>query len=410
MTISRDNRPFDLVLFGASGYTGQLVAEYLAAHRPLGTRWAIAGRSPAKLGDVRQKLAAIDASLAELPILQADSDDEASLAALTGKTRVVCSTVGPYARYGKKLVAACAEQGTDYCDLCGEPQFIREAIDRYGARAKETGARIVPGCGFDSLPSDLGVFLLHEHFRGQGSRLASATFYLRAMKGGFSGGTIASMLNMMAEVRRDPAVFSLFTDPYALNPDRERDRGPDGPDLSRPRFDEDEQTWLAPFVMAAINTRVVRRSNALLGFAYGKDFRYAEVMTTGKGPAGWAKAAAISSALATVQGLGALAPTRRVLESLLPSAGEGPSKSSREGGFFKIRIVGRSADGARAVARVEGDRDPGYGETAKMLGESALCLAFDDLPKEGGLLTSAVAMGSVLIERLRRAGMVWAVA
>lgn len=407
------DRTYDVVIFGATGFTGKLVAEYLAEHRPRGLRWAIAGRSHEKLERVRADLLALDPTLDKLPILIGDSDDKASLDAIAKQTRVVCTTAGPYAKYGKKLVAACAENGTDYCDLTGEPTFIRDTIDSCEAAAKASGARIVPSCGFDSLPSDLGVHLLYEYFAEKGLTLAEAKLYVVAMKGGPSGGTLATMMNIFDEAKRDPAVRKLLGDPYALNPDRSRDRGPDGRDQMGVVWDSEEQCWTGPFVMASINTRVVRRSNALRGFAYGRDFRYAEVMKFPKGPAGLLKAAALTAGMAGMA-LATASALRPLAQRVMPAPGEGPSKSERENGFFKVLVVGKShpdktGRSERAVARIDGRRDPGYGETARMLGEAALCLAKDPLERHGGILTPAVAMGTTLVERLRKIGMRWEV-
>lgn len=410
----RSDRPYDVVVFGATGFTGKLVSEYLAEHRPRGLSWAIAGRSRDKLERTRQDLAALDPTLAQLPILIADSQDRPALNALAEQTRVVCTTAGPYSRYGRELVAACAEHGTDYCDLTGEPTFIRDTIDRCEASAKASGARIVPSCGFDSLPSDLGVHLLHEHFAARGSRLAEAKLYVIAMKGGPSGGTLATMLSIFEDAQRDPQVRRLLADPYALNPDRSRDRGPDGRDQVGVAWDSDESCWTGPFVMASVNTRVVRRSNALRNFAYGRDFRYAEVTRFPKGPLGLLKATGLSVGMVGGMTLASVEALRPIIQSRMPAPGEGPTKSQRENGFFKIVIVGRSAAdksglSERASVRIDGRRDPGYGETARMISEAALCLALDPIERHGGILTPAVAMGTTLVERLRKIGMRWEV-
>jgi short subunit dehydrogenase-like uncharacterized protein len=414
MPASSRPRKFDVVLFGATGFTGRLVADYLAQSTPT-LRWAIAGRSPDKLGQVKSDLAGRHPALAGLPILLADASDPAALAAVAKDARVVCTTVGPYAVHGRELAAACGEQGTDYCDLAGEVSFIRESIDRNHARAEQTGARIVHCCGFDSIPSDLGVHVLAEHFKQQGRRLNKASSFVGPMKGGISGGTIASMLAMLELAGRDRQQRRLMGDPYALIPDRDKDRGSDRGDQMSPKFEPLIGAWTGPFVMAAINTRVVRRTNAIAGYPYGKDFRYREAMVFGKGAKGAASAAAFSAGVAAFVTLGATGPGRSILKPLLPAPGQGPSKAQRDAGFFRIRIVGES-DGNRegpqkAVARVEGKSDPGYGETAKMLGESALCLALDrdQLEPRHGVLTPASAMGNRLIERLRAAGMTFAI-
>ncbi len=408
------SRPFDVVLFGATGYTGKLVAEWLARRHGKALCLAIAGRNREKLERVKQGLVDIEPALGSLEILIGDSSDPATLEPLVRSARVVCSTVGPYAKYGLPLVAACAEHGTDYCDITGEVPFIREAIDRFDARAQATRARIVPTCGFDSIPSDLGVLMLHEHLQQKhGRRLERAAFFCGPMKGGMSGGTLASMMNLMQEASRDPAVRDLLADPYALAPDRTRDRGPDGPDQRGVRFDEQLGEWTGPFVMAAINTRVVRRTRALLGGdGYGKDFRYGEAMSFGRGTKGWARATAFAAGTASVVAGAGIGSVRGAFARLLPSPGEGPSERTRDAGFFVVRVLGESEPGPsgdviRVMARLEGHSDPGYGETAKMLGEAAVCLArdADRLPQRYGLLTPASALGSRLVERLREAGM-----
>lgn len=410
MTLPRPHdrsRRFDIVLFGATGFTGRLVAEYLAEHYgDSGVRIALAGRNRGKLEEVRRGLPKVANGW---PILIADSHDRASLDAVAKDASVVCTTVGPYAKYGAELVAACVARGTDYCDLTGETQFVRRMIDQHHAAAKKTGARIVHCCGFDSIPSDLGTLMMQhasqERFRAP---LQKLTYFAGETKGGFSGGTVASMLNLFEEIQRDKSVLKILGNPYALNPEGER-KGPDGSDQKGVRFDRDLGQWTAPFVMAAINTRVVRRSNAILGYPWGKDFRYAEVMSTGKGPRGLARATAITSFLGGFMGAAAIDPIRKLLASrVLPKPGEGPSKQARDQGFFVTRFVGKTADGRELRGRVAGTSDPGYGETAKMLAESALCLALGG-PSDGGVRTPASTMGMLLVERLRQAGMTFEV-
>jgi short subunit dehydrogenase-like uncharacterized protein len=414
--VKKASRPYDIVLWGATGFTGQLVAEYLVRHHGVDrdVRWALAGRNRAKLEQVRADLAAIDAKAAKLPILLGDANDRATLAQVVAPARVVITTVGPYAIHGKEMVAACAEAGTDYVDLTGETQFARAIIDAHDAQARSTGARIVHSCGFDSIPSDLGVLVLQEEMRARhGTRCAEVKFYMGEMSGGISGGTLASMMNIFEGVAKDRSLRRLIGDPYALNPDR-KERGPDKRDQSGVRWDEDMQRWTGPFVMAAINTRVVRRSNALLGWSYGKDFRYSEVMGFKKGPKGLARAASFTAGIGAFALAASFGPTRELLKKRLPGAGEGPSKEKREKGFFVVRLlgIGEGKDGApapRLLETVRGQADPGYGETAKMLTESALCLAKDKLAASGGVLTPASCMGMKLVERLRKAGMTFAV-
>ena len=395
------HREFDLLLFGATGFTGRLVAEYLV-EKKAPVKWALAGRNRERLESVRADLAAIDPQSASLPIVVGDSLDPASMNAVAARTRVVCTTVGPYAKFGSALVAACAENGTAYCDLTGEADWIRLMIDAHHDRAVATGARIVPCCGFDSIPSDLGVFVLHDHAAKKGKRLAAAHLRVRKLKGGASGGTIASVFGM-AERIGDPAVKRVLGDPYALNPEGAH-KGSDRRDQMGVRRDSPSGRWTAPFVMASINTRVVRRSNALLDFAYGHDFQYDEAMDMGAGPGGWFRAVGLSAGLGLFLGAAALSPTRKLLSRFLPAPGEGPDRAAREAGFFKIAIDAVTTDGESLRAWVEADRDPGYGATAKMLGEAALSLAMDDLPNRGGLLTPASCMGMKLVERLQKTG------
>lgn len=393
-------RELDLVLFGATGYTGQVVAEYLQKHAPSGLRWALAGRSQGKLAQVNEDLGL------SLPTIVAASDDEASLRAMAKRATVVISTVGPYAKLGLPLVRACAAEGTHYVDLTGEVQFTRTSIDECNAAAKKSGACIVHSCGFDSIPSDLGCLVLHDHFAAGGhGGLARATLYVDKMKGGFSGGTAQSMLTLFDDAARSRTVRELLVDPYALVPNRTEDRGPDHDDDPRALHDDVVDTWTAPFVMAQINTRVVRRSNALLGYPYGKDFRYAERTVFPRGAKGAVLAHAFAAGYRTVLQLGSAAPTRAVLRRVLPSAGVGPTRAEREAGFFRITVRGRAQDGTGGAVRIVGNADPGYGETATMLSEAALLLTTGTHP--GGVSTPAAALGLPLVARLRAAGMQW---
>ena len=394
-------REFDLIVFGATGFTGSLVAEYLLeryGHRD-DLRWAIAGRSQEKLDVLKAELGKDAATLETIVV---DSSDGPALAEMARRTRVVITTVGPYALYGSALVAACVEAGTDYCDLAGEVQWIRQMIDRHHARAEETGARIVHCCGFDSIPMDMGVyFLQQEAKRRHGAFCASIALFVKATRGSASGGTLASMINIIREAREDRDVARILANPYALNPDGERE-GPDGRDQQKVAYDDDAGCWTAPFVMAGVNTRVVRRSHALAGYPYGKEFRYREAVMTGKGPGGWLKGSGMTLALGgLVLGI-SLSPTRRLLQKFfLPSPGEGPGPEAREAGFFNLMQIGKLPDGTVMRTRITGDRDPGYGSTSKMLAESAVCLAKDELPSRGGVLTPATAMGDALLHRLR---------
>lgn len=405
-----EDRPLDVVVFGATGFAGRLTAEYLAGHAPEGVRIGLGGRSRERLEEVR---AGLGAGAAGWELVVADSQDSAALESLATRTQVVATTVGPYRRYGFPLAEACAAAGTDYADLSGEVLFMHESAHRYHDAAEATGARIVHACGFDSIPSDLGVLLLHEAVRRDGAGdLEDTTLVVRGAKGGPSGGTIATMKDQLDEVRRDPELERIVGDPYALSPARE-----DEPDLGRERdlrgveHDDDLDLWLGPFVMAITNTRVVRRSNALQGWAYGRRFRYREVTAFGTGPVAPVKAGAMTLGLGAVQvGLG-FGPTRAVLDRVLPDPGEGPGAEAREKGFFRIEVHTRTSTGARYVCDVAAQGDPGYAATAVMLGESALCLALDreHLPSRAGVLTPATAMGAALVERLRAARQTYAV-
>ena len=391
----------DLLLWGATGYTGRLVARHLADHAPAGLRWAIGGRDRSKLQGLREEIGA------DVEVVLGDSLDPASMEEAVRPTRVVISTVGPYARYGTTLVEACVSQGVDYCDITGEAHWIRDNIDRVHGQAVESGARVVHCCGFDSIPSDVGVWMLHDHLRSvHGRRLAAAQFLLVKIKGGLSGGTAASMLNLMERAGRDPHVRGVLSDPYALNPEGER-RGPDGPDQHHARYDEESGRWTAPFLMAGINTRIVRRTNALLDYPYGREFRYAEVVAA----RGRMQAQLTSLGLKAMILGGFFAPSRWLMRRFLPNAGEGPSPEAREAGFFEIRLRGQSDGPAplRIHGRIRGEHDPGYGETSRMLAESGLCLALDELPTRAGILTPAACMGAALLKRLRAAGMTFEV-
>jgi short subunit dehydrogenase-like uncharacterized protein len=404
VTEPAQDRSLDIVVFGATGFVGKLTAAYLAQHAPDGARIALGGRSRQRLEEARQTLGP---RAAEWPLIEADSHDSEALAELARSTRMVATTVGPYYAYGLPLVEACAAAGTHYADLTGEPLFMRAAIESSDATARETGARIVHTCGFDSIPSDLGVMLLHETAEEDGAgTLEDTTYVVTRMRGGASGGTLASLKGQIDAVRADPSLRKILFDPYSLSPDRGKE-----PDLGSERDpmgvirDPELGGWLAPFVMGTVNTRVVRRSNALQDHAYGRRFRYRELMLTGGLPFGPAKAAAVVGGLGAFAGGLAFPPTRKLLDRVLPSAGEGPGEKARERGFFRIDVHTRTSSGRRYVCHIAAKGDPGYAATAVMLGESALCLALDEqLPAAAGVLTPATAMGPALVERLRAAG------
>jgi short subunit dehydrogenase-like uncharacterized protein len=384
---------FDIVVYGASGFTGRLVAEYLATgYRGGDLRWAIAGRNLDRLAAVRDAIGAPR----DLPLIAADSGDPGSIRAMVGRTASVLSTVGPYQLYGSDLVAACAAGGTDYLDLCGEPIWMRQMIDVHEAEARRSGARIVFSCGYDSLPFELGVFFLQQAARKQrGSSVARVKGRVRKMKGTFSGGTAASMKAIFAAAANDPDLLPKLRDPFVLTPGFE---GPKQPPGNKPLFDEDLDMWVAPFVMANINTRNVHRSNFLLGFPYGRDFVYDEMMVAGPKDTGEATAKAI---IAANNKLGAQGG---------PKPGEGPSKEERESGYYDLLFVGIAPDGRQVRAVVTGDRDPGYGSTSKMIAECAICLRRDTPDVDGGFWTPGAAMKDALLKRLvDHAGMTFAI-
>ena len=402
-------RELDVVVMGASGFVGRLVAGHLARHAPPAVRVGLAGRSRGRLEAVRRGLGG---RAEQWPVLVADSADDAALATLAATTRVVATTVGPYARHGLPLVRACAAAGTHYCDLTGEVAFVRQSIDAADGAARRSGARIVHACGFDSVPSDLGVLLAATRARADGAgELTDTTLVLVSARGGVSGGTIDSLRGQVDAGRADPAVAALLRDPYALSPDRaaEPASGPE-PDTFVPYRDDGLGRWVAPFVMAPFNTRVVRRSNALAGYRYGRGLRYREVQGVGTGPLAPLLAGALTAGLAAFAGGLAFRPTRLVLDRLLPSAGEGPDERTRDSGHFRVEITAATTSGRRYRSTVAAQGDPGYAATAVMLGESALCLATDDLVTDdlatggAGVLTPATAFGGLLAQRLQAAG------
>jgi short subunit dehydrogenase-like uncharacterized protein len=400
-----EDRSLDVVVFGASGFVGRLIAQHLADHAPDGARIGLAGRSEQRLAAVRAELGP---RAADWPLVVADSADPASLAAMAGGTRVVASTVGPYHRAGVPLVDACIAARTDYADLTGELLFVKECMERHD-RATEAGARIVNSCGFDSIPSDLGVLLLHDTVRADGAGdLGETTLVVTAVKGGLSGGTLASLKGQVDEMKVSGTARKVVGDPYGLSPDRSGD--PDGRgerDLRGVARDEQLGQWTAPFVMASYNTRIVRRSNALQDWAYGRGFRYREVTGLGTGRLAPVVGAGLACGITALAAGLAVKPSRMVLDRVLPDPGEGPSEKAREAGLFRMEIHTTTSTGARYVARVAASGDPGYKATGVMMGESALCLALDRerLPQRGGVLTPATGIGMPLVERLRAAGM-----
>ncbi|NEZ62027.1 saccharopine dehydrogenase [Leptolyngbyaceae cyanobacterium CCMR0082] len=391
---------YNLVVFGATGFVGRILCQYLLNQVGVNgaVKWAIAGRSQAKLNALVSDLGANG-----LPQIIADVSDEASLRHMCDQTQVVISTVGPYALYGEPLVKVCAETGTDYCDLTGEPQWIRQMSQRYSATAEQSGARIVHCCGFDSIPSDLGVYYLQQQAKQRFGRVCDRIkMRVKAARGGISGGTAASGINLAKEASTNATLRQELDNPYSLCPDSSQ--LPEPPPILVPvQYDPDFQGWVSPFVMAAINTRIVLRSNALLDYAYSKQFQYDEAVLTGPNATGWLVAQGLSVSLVGVAAAMAFSPTRWLLETMLiPKPGEGPSQAAQEQGFYDLRFWGTTAEGQTIQVKVTGDRDPGYGSTAKILGQAGLCLAEDFPPsvKAGGFWTPASMFGDVLIERL----------
>jgi short subunit dehydrogenase-like uncharacterized protein len=400
------DREFDLVLYGATGYVGKLTAEYLRQSARAGARIALAGRSQTKLSAVRDQIAV------DWELISADADDPDSLRALARRTRVVVTTVGPYAKYGMPLVRACAEAGTHYADLTGEVTFVREAIDRYHETAARTGARIVVSCGYDSVPSDLSVYLLYRQTVADNTGELTDTTLVASMRGGASGGTIASVRTQFEAVAEDRSRLGLLSHPYALSPDKSME-----PDVGRQSdstlqraaaIDPGLDGWVTTFLMAAHNTKIVRRTNGLLGWPYGKNFRYREVMSAGKSVAAPVFAAAVNGGIAAASvGLVALSrfdAGKRLLDRVLPKPGTGPSERTRANGWFRMKTFAHTTSGAKYLATFAAQGDPGYAATAAMLGEAGLALAFDQLSDIAGVLTPAAAMGEPLTERLRAAG------
>jgi len=394
-------RELDLVLWGATGFTGALVARYLAeqyANSQL--RWALGGRSQKKLEDLR---ASLPESAQSLDIIIADSHDLDALNTIAARTRVICSTVGPYALHGSTLVEACVAQGTDYCDLTGEPHWIRRMLDAHEVTAQKTGARIVHCCGFDSIPSDIGCWFINERMRElHGQACSEVKLRVRKMSGGVSGGTVASLFNVISEASADRATARVMVHPYSLNPADEQ-TGPDSAEAKGPSYDPDCNAWITPFVMGAINTKVVRRTNAIGGYPYGDHFRYSEAVNMGAGVKGWLRAVASSVGLGLVLTAARFEFARNLMtRHWLPKPGSGPNEKQREAGFFNLKLIGK-LDGNPSIkltGTVHGKRDPGYGATSRMLAESAVCLAQDKLDVGGGFWTPASAMAEPLAKRL----------
>lgn len=400
---------YDLVVFGATSFVGQILTRYLAEYfstQQEQLRWAIAGRSQQKLQDLKSSLGTLGESL---PILIADASNQAELNALCAQTRVVVSTVGPYALYGEPLIQACVTNGTDYCDLTGETQWIKKMIEKYESQAQQSGARIVHCCGFDSVPSDMGVYYLQQQAQKQFNAPATqVSMRVKTLKGGASGGTVASLINVIQEAAADPALRKDLVNPYVLCP-------PDHGNSQRQiyiktaKFDSDFNAWIAPFVMAAVNERVVHRSNALSGNAYGSNFSYNEAILTGEGLKGRFKALGVVSGLGVFMLAAVSKPVSQLMERyMLPKPGEGPTPEQQRTGRFDLRFIGKTEAGQTLKIKVTGDRDPGYSSTGKMLGQAALSLAIDHVKeakktgRAGGFWTPATMFDDRFIQRLTK--------
>ena len=402
--INSEKRAYAVVLYGATSFVGQITAHYLAEFLSANKdksgseiNWAIAGRDQEKLNELQSKLTST------VDIIIANSDDAASLDAMTEQTQVIISTVGPYLKYGEPLIKSCVDNGTDYVDLTGEAIFIKDMMDKYQEAAKQSGARIVNSCGFDSIPSDLGVYFTQKQAEAKFDSACDVIHMrVKAAKGGLSGGTIASMATIFEEVGQDKSRRKQVANPYLLNDDKDAPNVRQS-NVSKPEYDSEHQRWLAPFVMASINTRIVHRSNQLLGYEYGREFKYDEAMWMKDGIKGKLTSYALSAGLLGFATAMMITPSRELLSKhVLPKSGSGPSKEEQENGYFDIRLFGQTPNKDSITTKVTGDKDPGYGSTSHMLSQAALCLA-QDISKEevkGGFWTPASAMGNKLLARL----------
>ncbi|ELZ39831.1 saccharopine dehydrogenase family protein [Halorubrum tebenquichense] len=402
---------YDVVVWGATGVAGRFTAEYLTErYGPDDLALAIGGRDRGKLDAVAADLAGRSDAWDDVPVVVGDATDAESLRAIARETRVVCTTVGPYTRLGTPLVEACVEAGTDYCDLTGEVNWVRETVDRFHEAAVDSSARIVHSCGFDSVPADLGTLLV-QSFAAEtfDAPCETVRIYLEGGSGSVSGGTLASFGELFEAAATDPLARETLRNPYSLAPAGERS-GVDPGEQRRPRRDPLRGAWTAPSPMASVNERVIRRSNALLGYPWGREFRCSEVVPTGEGLRGATTAGLVAGGLGAFSAAMSIGPVRSALRRhVFPDPGEGPTREEAEAGHFRIRLLGRgtATEGPFTVeAEFGADRDPGYGATARMLGESAVCLARDevDSPFDGGVLTPASGIGLPLAERLREVG------
>ena len=405
------NIEYDLVIMGATGFTGKLVVEYLIENYGVENEeftWAIAGRDINKLERLRSSFKYIDSNSNKIPRLVVDSHDTNSLDKMTSISRLVISTVGPYLKFGEALVESCVKNGTHYCDLTGEVPFIRKSIDAFDIKAKKNNCRIVHSCGFDSVPSDIGVLLLQmDSLKRFDKPCDEVNLYVRSIRGGLSGGTIDSMISIFKYMGSNPGHRKLLKSPFSLNPRESLKNNTWQPILKSVKWDDDIQRWLCPFIMAGFNSRIVMRTNAITDYRYGIDFKYSEVSSYKKGLSGFLKAVVMFIGLVLIQISLKVRPLLWFLRKFfLPSPGEGPSKEIRDNGFFKLDIIGSMDNIKKIRFTVTGEGDPGYSATARMITESALSILLDQdrIPKVSGVLTPAAGIGVVLAERLNDKG------
>jgi len=401
----------DLIIFGATGFTGKLVTEYLIKNYGLKNQkfnWAIAGRDKKKLEELKQSFIGIDSQSVNIETYVADSFNSKSLDILTSSCRVIISTVGPYLKYGLPLVESCVKNRTNYCDLTGEVPFIRESIDLFHEKAMQGKCKIIHSCGFDSIPSDLGVLLLQKDSLAKFNKVCdNVNLYVRSIRGGLSGGTISSMINIKKYIHSHSEKMDVLKSPYSLNPSDKIKNNLKQPVLKSVRWDNSFNKWTCPFLMSGVNTRVVQRTNAIAEFSYGENFRYNELSSFDKGLNGFLKACTMLMILAFLQfSMGSKLLLWILKKTIFPKPGEGPSKSKMQSGFFKLKIIGSINKIQKNSVTIFGDSDPGYSATAKMLTESAISTLLNQnkIPQKYGVLTPASGIGLVLIKRLKGKG------
>ncbi len=407
----KKNIKYDLIVMGATGFTGRLVVEYLIKNYGVKNEkfsWAIAGRAQKSLEQLKNSFIHLDPRVSSLAIFVADSFDLGSLDNMTSSCKIVISTVGPYLKFGKSLIKSCVNNGTHYCDLTGEVPFIRESIDLFDEKAKQNKCRIIHSCGFDSVPSDIGVlFLQKQSLENFNDTCDEVNLYVRSMKGGFSGGTIESMINISNYMDSNPKNKQILRSPFALNPRKSIKNNIRESSLKSVKWDDVNQRWICPFIMSGINTRIVRRTNAISDFSYGENFSYSEVYSFKKGLSGFFNAVIMLIMLASLQLSIKVRPLLWILRKIVfPKPGEGPSNQKRVDGFFKLKIIGLKNNIQKITITIIGDSDPGYSATAKMLTESSLSILLNNekIPDNYGVLTPASGIGLVIIDRLKDKG------